>query len=73
MKPIPSPLPSGQRRTGAWLSLLAMLLVFVGPLIGQGLSLATAPARRAKISVARCPARACPRSGIPARRIITGR
>ena len=40
MKPIPSLRPSGRRRTGAWLSLLAMLLVFVGPLIGQGLSLA---------------------------------
>ncbi|MBV6749265.1 DUF2946 domain-containing protein [Pseudomonas chlororaphis] len=37
---MPSLRPSGRRRTGAWLSLLAMLLVFVGPLIGQGLSLA---------------------------------
>jgi len=40
MKPILSLRPSGRRRTAAWLSLLAMLLVFVGPLIGQGMSLA---------------------------------
>ncbi|NWD71835.1 DUF2946 domain-containing protein [Pseudomonas gingeri] len=40
MKPIPSLRSSGRRRIGAWLSLLAMLLVFAGPLIGQGLSLA---------------------------------
>ncbi|NWA25004.1 DUF2946 domain-containing protein [Pseudomonas gingeri] len=40
MKPIQSLRSSGRRRIGAWLSLLAMLLVFAGPLIGQGLSLA---------------------------------
>ncbi|WP_248795861.1 DUF2946 domain-containing protein [Pseudomonas sp. MWU13-2105] len=40
MKPIQSLRPSRRRRAAAWLSLLAMLLVFVGPLIGQGLSLA---------------------------------
>ncbi len=40
MKPFLSLRPSGRRRTAAWLSLLAMLLVFAGPLIGQGMSLA---------------------------------
>lgn len=32
-----------RHRAGAWLSLLAMLLVFAGPLIGQGMSQARAP------------------------------
>ena len=45
MKPTQSFRPSGRRRVGAWLSLLAMLLVFVGPLIGQGLSLAHSAGR----------------------------
>ncbi|WP_273826421.1 MULTISPECIES: DUF2946 domain-containing protein [Pseudomonas] len=38
-------LPPGtfRRRTGAWLSLFAMLLVFAGPLIGQVASQARAP------------------------------
>lgn len=39
-----STVPWNQRRIGAWLALLAMLLLCVGPLLSQGLRAASPPA-----------------------------